>query len=140
LSQLLQTSFSADETASADASSFLRPDVVVVSFETSGGVDGTLAVLIDDGAARWLVGRLTGGGPAEGELGEVALAALAELGNIAASAFLNAAALLVRRSCLPSVPRVGTGPEQLGAATRSAVATVRAEGHPVRLVFAPRAA
>jgi chemotaxis protein CheY-P-specific phosphatase CheC len=139
LSQLLHTTFLADAPRAADAAGIAAAaDAVVVSFDTSGGVEGTLAVVIDDDVARWLVGRLTGGGPAEGALGEPARAALAELGNIAASAFLNAAARLLRRSCLPSVPRVGLDPS-FAALPAPVVATMRADGRQLRLVFSPRA-
>ncbi len=139
LSQLLRTTFLAEAPTAADPAGIAAADAVVVSFDTSGGVEGTLAVVIDDDVARWLVGRLTGGGPAEGALGESARAALAELGNIAASAFLNAAARLLRRSCLPSVPRVGLDPS-FAALPAPMVATMRADGRQLRLVFSPRAA
>jgi chemotaxis protein CheY-P-specific phosphatase CheC len=122
-----------------------RGEVIVVSFDTSGGIDGRLAVIFDDDVARWMAGRLTGGGPVEGVFGEVALAALAELGNIAASAFLNSAARAVKRTCLPSVPRVDRAPaaaalSSVVPAASSSTAVLRAEGHSLHLVFAPSAA
>jgi chemotaxis protein CheY-P-specific phosphatase CheC len=82
------------------------PRVVVVVFQASGGISGNLALVIDDAVAQWLVGHLTGAVTLDGEIGAGALAALAELGNIVASAFLNGAARVVGRTCLPSVPRV----------------------------------
>jgi hypothetical protein len=77
---------------------------VTLAFETSGGAPGHLAFVLDEDVAVRLVAGLTGARDAE--LGTTALMALAEVGNIAASAFLNGAASVVGRACLPSVPRV----------------------------------
>ncbi len=120
--------------------------VVVVAFDTSGGVDGTLAVVFDDDVARRFAGRLVGqGAGAMGVLDPAALAALAELGNIAASAFLNGVARLVKRTCLPSVPRVGQAASvTVLAATLPGVgmpvATLQAGGDRFSLAFFARPA
>jgi chemotaxis protein CheY-P-specific phosphatase CheC len=81
---------------------------VVMAFETSGGVPGHLAFIADEGSAARLVASLTGAKDAD--LNAPALMALAEVGNIAASAFLNGAARVVGKTCLPSVPRVSHAP------------------------------
>ncbi len=77
---------------------------VTLAFETGGGAPGHLAFVLDEDVAVRLVAGLTGAHDAE--LGTTALMALAEVGNIAASAFLNGVASVVGRACLPSVPRV----------------------------------
>lgn len=114
--------------------------LVVIAFDASGGVKGTFALVVNDDVAAWLASRLTGAATLDGAVGKGALAALAELGNIAASAFLNGAARVVGRTCLPSVPRV------THAATRDAlavlpsgslsVATLRLQQQWFSLVFA----
>lgn len=119
--------------------------VVVITFDTSGGVDGTLAVVFDDDVARRFAVRLTGGAVEVGAIGPAALAALAELGNIAASAFLNGVARLVKRACLPSVPRVGhaSASTVLSATLPDVVmpvATLQAGGDRFSLAFVPRVA
>ncbi len=115
--------------------------VVVVAADTTGGVVGTFALIVDDGVAAWLVARLTGEASASATLTPIAFAALAELGNIAASAFLNGCARVVGKTCLPSVPRVSrgragdtiTGTLPVGVAD---VVTLRAQQQRVSLVFA----
>jgi len=114
--------------------------VVAITFDTSGGVVGTLALVIDDGIAARLAARLMGQDAHGGALGPTQLAALAELGNIAASAFLNGAARVVRRACLPSVPRVGHAPAATLLAALLpdapfAAALLRVDDQPVRLLF-----
>lgn len=81
---------------------------VTLAFETTGGAPGHLAFVLDEAVAARLVASLTGAH--EAELGTAALMALAEVGNIAASAFLNGAATVVGCTCLPSVPRVSHAP------------------------------
>lgn len=81
---------------------------MTLAFETSGGAPGHLAFVLDEAVAVRLVAGLTGA--TDAELGTAALMALAEVGNIAASAFLNGAAAVVGRTCLPSVPRVSHAP------------------------------
>ncbi len=114
--------------------------VVAVSFDTTGGIVGTLSLIVEDRVAARLAARLMGQGAHDATLGPTQLAALAELGNIVASAFLNGAARVVQRSCLPSVPRVGRAPAATLLAALlpdapCAVATLRVDGQPVRLVF-----
>ena len=116
--------------------------VVAVSFDVSGGVNGSFVVVIDDGVAAWLAARLTGATVLDGAVGKGALAALAELGNITASALLNGAARVVGRTCLPSVPRVqhATTKEALTPLLPSApvpVATLRLQQQWFSVIFAP---
>ncbi|MDP2340733.1 MAG: chemotaxis protein CheC [Deltaproteobacteria bacterium] len=109
LQRLLRVPVSADTVVALDVAQLASthgPRAVVIAFDTSGGVTGTLALVIDDAVAAWLAGRLTGAVTLDGAIGKGALAALAELGNIVASAFLNGAARVVGRTCLPSVPRL----------------------------------
>jgi chemotaxis protein CheY-P-specific phosphatase CheC len=107
---------------------------VTLAFETSGGAPGYLAFILDEDVAVRLVAGLTGADDAE--LGTMALMALAEVGNIAASAYLNGAASVVGRACLPSVPRVSHAPVE--QSVRAAmppgavrVATLIIDGHDV---------
>lgn len=148
LSRLLRQPVVAGAFAALDPASLAAVhggSVVVITFDTSGGIDGTLAVVLDDDVAQRLAGRLTGGGADTGTIGPTALAALAELGNIAASAFLNAVARLLKRSCLPSVPRVGHAAASTALAATlpdvvMPVATLSAEDVRFSLAFVPRVA
>lgn len=79
---------------------------VVGSFVASGGVQGNLAIVVDDSLGLVIANKLLG----TGALDAGAIAALAEVGNILASAFLNGAARLCGRACLPSVPHMSHGP------------------------------
>ena len=81
---------------------------VVMAFETTGGCPGHLAFIADEASAARLVASLTGADATD--LNANALMALAEVSNIAASAFLNGAARVVGKTCLPSVPRVSHAP------------------------------
>jgi chemotaxis protein CheY-P-specific phosphatase CheC len=146
LSRMLRVPCTADSFATLDPQALARSHagpVVVIAFDTTGGVEGTLAVVADDGVAAWLAGRLTGKGDVD--VGPGVLAVLAELGNIAASAFLNGTARLVKRACLPSVPRVDhvSSRAALAAALPGGampVATLVADGHAFHLAFGPRGA
>lgn len=82
--------------------------VVVLAFETTGGAPGTLVFVLDETVAASVVAALTGA--VSTELSKSALSALAEVGNIAASAFLNGASRVVGGTCLPSVPRTSHAP------------------------------
>jgi chemotaxis protein CheY-P-specific phosphatase CheC len=84
--------------------------VVLLAFETSGGLTGQLVFVLDEDAAAQVAAALVGGS-ADG-LTRTAMAALAEVGNIAASAFLNGAARVVGATCLPSTPRVSHAPAE----------------------------
>jgi chemotaxis protein CheY-P-specific phosphatase CheC len=147
LSRLLRLPVVAGAFAALDPASLAAVHggiVVVITFDTSG-IDGTLAVVLDDEVAQRLASRLTGGGADTGTIGPTALAALAELGNIAASAFLNAVARQVKRSCLPSVPRVGHAAASTALAATlpdvvMPVATLSAEDVRFSLAFVPRVA
>lgn len=90
----------------------LSPRAVVVGFTVSGGVDGRFALLLTDAAARVVAHAMVGGrhtqAPSD-KLGKRMTAALTELGNIAASAFMNGVAEEVHRSCVPSVPEFASG-------------------------------
>ncbi len=117
LGRLLRVAVHADAATHLDLrqlSAAHGPRAVVIAFQASGGVAGTLVLVVDDAVAGSLAGRLTGppravaAGQAGSDdtLGVGGLGALAELGNIVASAFLNGAARVVGRTCLPSVPRL----------------------------------
>lgn len=111
----------------------LGPRAVVVGFTVNGGVNGRFALAVDEAGAHALSAAMTGGGaPGAGKdkLGKRALAALTELGNIAASAFMNGAAELLHKSCVPSVPSLAFGdpaellPAALGNGSAAQVARV----------------
>lgn len=82
--------------------------VVLLAFETSGGLVGQLVFVLDEHVAGHVAAALVGG--SADSLTRTSMAALAEVGNIAASAFLNAAARAVGATCLPSTPRVSHAP------------------------------
>lgn len=144
LQRLLRVPVHADSVVALDTAQLGAahgPRVVVIVFQASGGITGTLGLVIDDEAAAWLAGHLMGAVTLDGAIGKNALGALAELGNIVASAFLNGAARVVGRTCLPSVPRVihMSTTDALGAAvpagTPLRVATLRAQGQWFNVLF-----
>lgn len=88
-----------------------EPDerLVGVLFSLDGIFKGHLSLLLTEPGAASLVRRLIGDKPLWTELGalnEEARAVLAEIGNIVASAFLNAFADALRSPWLPSPPEV----------------------------------
>lgn len=88
------------------------PRAVVVSFTVKGALDGRFAVVLSETGARALAGDMIGGKAAHSatdKLGRRVQAALTEMGNIAASAFMNGAAELLRAACVPSVPSLTFG-------------------------------
>ena len=111
LSRLLRRPVDVAGYATADARQLENSHdkfVVVLAFEASGGAPGQLVFVLDEAVAAAVVASLTGASSTE--LSKAALSALAEVGNIAASAFLNGAARVVGATCLPSVPRVSHAP------------------------------
>ena len=108
----------------------VAPRAVVVGFTVSGAIEGHFALVIAEAGARALANDMIGAKPghaAAEKLGRRGTAALTELGNIAASAFLNGAAELLRASCVPSVPSLFVGdpaqlvPDALGGAAEALV-------------------
>lgn len=113
LSRLLRRTVNVSGFATADARTLAHAHdkvVVVLAFETTGGAPGQLVFVLDEAVAAAVVASLTGASSTE--LSKAALSALAEVGNIAASAFLNGAARVVGATCLPSVPRVSHAPAE----------------------------
>jgi|GEM_PF-991115 len=91
-------------TASADGA-------VGIAFSTSGGADGSLLLWMQEADALHISNLLLerfGAKPAD-TLTQSAINALAEVGNIVASSFLNRLAKVVNASCLPSVPHLAHG-------------------------------
>jgi chemotaxis protein CheY-P-specific phosphatase CheC len=81
-------------------------EVAGSAFDLSGALVGTMVHLSEDHTARHLAARLLGHEEAgAGAYDSRDRGALSEIGNIAASAFLNAVADHLGRACLPSVPR-----------------------------------
>ena len=131
LARLLRVPVHAEAVATVDVASLVGShsgSAVVIVFEASGGVTGTLALVIDDAVAVWLASHISSAITHDDAIGRVALAALSELGNIVASAFLNGAAKVVGRTCLPSVPGVVHG------ATAEAVTSAAPLGTSLRVV------
>ncbi len=82
--------------------------LVVVGFDLHGAVTGGFAQLLhEEGAAR--LASILAGRPMTAD---DAVGVIAELGNIAASAFLNRLAGHLGGACLPSVPRLFKGSPQ----------------------------
>jgi chemotaxis protein CheC len=84
--------------------------LVAVAFDLSGAVHGAMVQLVGDETAALLIGRLVGEAPSGAAYGARERGALSEVGNIVASAFLNAVADCLGKACLPSVPRFLHGP------------------------------
>jgi chemotaxis protein CheC len=81
--------------------------LIGILFDLSGSDSGSLSMLLPERGALLLAGRLLMGQPvldSEGALTADASSAMVEVGNIVASAFLNAIADAVHRACLPSPP------------------------------------
>ncbi|MCC7110038.1 MAG: chemotaxis protein CheC [Deltaproteobacteria bacterium] len=119
------------------------PRAVIIGFTVSGGVGGPFAIAMSEDAGRTLAAAMMGRtAPAGEKLGKRAVAALAELGNIAASAFMNGAAELLHQSCLPSVPSLAVGdpaellPKALSGRSQAQVARVEVGGVQVELLLA----
>lgn len=92
-----------------DLESLVGKHVAAIGFRLSGGFEGALVHVLGAADADAMLARVPGGTPTGGASGARGRGALSEIGNIAASAFLNAVATRVRRACLPSVPRFSAG-------------------------------
>lgn len=79
--------------------------LVLVGFDLLGAVTGSFAQVLDESSATRLTSVLVGRATNVDE----AVGAIAEAGNIAASAFLNRLAGHLGGACLPSVPRLFVG-------------------------------
>jgi chemotaxis protein CheC len=80
-------------------------EAVVVGFELSGDAGGVLVAMLSAQAARRVAGSLLGAEQHDVDLSDPRVhGALSEVGNIVASAFLNAMSSVLRAPCLPSVP------------------------------------
>lgn len=99
----------------------------VVAFGLSGEATGALLHLLSASVSRRVAGRLLGKPADSVDLEHPRVqGALAEVGNIVASAFLNAISLRVGAPCLPSVPELAMGPADVIA--RAALARVVGSG------------
>ncbi|MBI1945923.1 MAG: chemotaxis protein CheC [Deltaproteobacteria bacterium] len=123
----------------------VAPRAVAVAFQVSGGVTGHFALVLSEAGARALAHDLIGGKHVQTsteKLGKRVTAALTELGNITASAFMNGAADLLHQSCVPSVPTFALGapaqlvPGALGGATQALVVRLLIGDVDVELVLA----
>lgn len=85
-------------------------EVICLQLEILGKVRGLIMVVLDDANARSLLELLLGKQQEAGAPpGELELAALNEVGNIVASACLNAFGTMLDMPLLPSVPSLCTG-------------------------------
>jgi chemotaxis protein CheY-P-specific phosphatase CheC len=94
-----------DEPVRAELEARLGARAVGIWFTVTGDSSGRFAALVAEQDAVALAGHLVRENTVA-TLGERELAALSELGNIAASAFLNGIAALIRGSMVPSVPEL----------------------------------
>lgn len=78
--------------------------VAGVTLQVLGDVRGTILLVFPEDSARELVQRLTGTGQAEMAFNEFSASTLKEVGNILASAYLNALGSLLHLTLIPSVP------------------------------------
>ncbi|HJV35062.1 chemotaxis protein CheC [Geomonas sp.] len=74
-----------------------------------GNVRGSIVILLKEADARRMLELLLGGGESAGPLNEMEVSTLKEVGNILASACLNALGLLLKMTLLPSVPTLVSG-------------------------------
>ena len=85
-------------------------EVICLQLEILGKVRGTIMVVLDEENVRSLLELLLGSPQRAGAPdGEMELAALNEVGNIVASACLNAFGTMLNMPLLPSVPSLFTG-------------------------------
>lgn len=70
-----------------------------------GDITGSIMFLLEENAAHALVAKLMGiSGTIEGEMDEMQLSALKEIGNIITGAYLNALSMLTNMKIFPSIP------------------------------------
>jgi chemotaxis protein CheC len=75
-----------------------------------GNVRGSIVILLREGNARRVLELLLGAEPAPGQpLSELEVSTLKEVGNILASACLNALGVMLKMTLLPSVPTLVSG-------------------------------
>ena len=86
-----------------------KAEVVAVSLDMLGGARGHLQLALPGDSARALAGLLLGGPVPPGALSADARSAIAETGNILASAYLNAIGRAVGLTLIPSIPRTEAG-------------------------------
>jgi chemotaxis protein CheC len=89
-----------------------KPDgeVAAVDVRMLGELTGQTLLVFEHQAAKELAALLTMRQPGEGPLSELERSAVQEVGNILASAYLNALSQIVGGVLLPTPPRVDTGP------------------------------
>ncbi len=83
--------------------------IVAVGFEMRGSATGLLQLALPEPSARQLAGLLLGAELPPGPLSPDAESAIAETGNILASAYLSALGTLAKLTLLPSIPRLQQG-------------------------------
>lgn len=110
----------------SDLEALVGDHVAAIGFRLSGGFEGALVHVLSAADADAMLARVPGGRPSGGVSGDRGRGALSEIGNIAASAFLNAVATRVRRACLPSVPRFSEGGVRLALESVDVSAAERA--------------
>jgi chemotaxis protein CheC len=89
-----------------------KPDgeVAAVDVRMLGELTGQTLLVFEHDAAKELAALLTMRPTGEGPLSELERSAVQEVGNILASAYLNALSQIVGGVLLPTPPRVDTGP------------------------------
>lgn len=93
------------DSADALARHVAGEEAVVVGFELSGDAGGVLVAMLSAPAACRVAGSLLGAAQEDVDLSDPRVhGALSEVGNIVASAFLNAMSKVIGAPCLPSVP------------------------------------
>ncbi len=79
-------------------------EVVGVTLRILGDARGNILLIFPMDSARLLIARLLGPAAARQELDEISASTLKEVGNILASAYLNALGSLLRLTMIPSIP------------------------------------
>ena len=89
-----------------------RPEgeVAAVDVRMLGELTGQTLLIFEHAAAKQLAALLTMRPSSDGALSELERSAVQEVGNILASAYLNALSQIVGGVLLPTPPRVDTGP------------------------------
>jgi chemotaxis protein CheC len=100
--------------------------VVGVTLRILGDARGNILLIFPQESARQLLARLLGAAAGGEELDEIAVSTLKEVGNILASAYLNALGSLLHLTMIPSIPLLAN--DMAGAVVDAVLIELSQEG------------